>query len=265
MRRSTRTLALGALAAAGLLLLAALAWRAAREGSPWDGRAPEPAAAAPATAPVAVPGGASSWELPDPTGQEAWEEAAETVALDLRGLVLGRPVVGAYEEARAEAARRDLALYPPDPARLRRLLLSASTSERVLALAALSTRGEASDDLVRIALRSARPYDDDVLRVLLADLVAALPPEQAARHEDDVLRVFEREPNPLVLAIALPALERLESPRLRALVEAQLGVAAPEMVPVLAGLARDRLGPEELRAVGISVFEAHGAGAGGGE
>jgi hypothetical protein len=147
--------------------------------------------------------------------------------------------VGAFEEARAEAARRDLAL------------------------AALSARGQASDDLVRIALRSARPWDDDVLRVLLADLAAALPPEQAARHEDDLLRTFQHEQNPLILALALPALERLEPPRLRALVEAQLEVAGPEMVPVLAGIARDRLGPEELRSVGISVFEGP-AEAGGG-
>jgi hypothetical protein len=260
MRPSNRTLALAALAA-GLLLLAAVFVR--RTPARRDGAGP---AADRASAATAVPAGAPAartWELPDPTGQEGWEEAAETVAIDLRGLVLGRPVVGAYEEARAEAARRDLRMYPPDPARLRRMLLSPSASDRILALSALSARGEASDDLVRIALRSARSWDEDLLRLLLADLVTALPPEQAARHEDDVLRAFEREPNPLVLAVALPALERLEAPRLRALVEAQLGVAAPEMIPVLAALARDRLGPEELRSVGISVFER--AGAGGGE
>jgi hypothetical protein len=263
MRRSNRTLALAALAVAGLLLLAGLALRlgpgAGSGGGPSAGEGTGPAAA-----PVEAPAAAHAWALPDPTGQEGWEEAAETVAIDLRGLVLGRPVVGAYAEARAEAARRDLRMYPPDPARLRRLLLSSSTSDRIHALAALSARGEATDDLVRIALRSARSWDEDLLRVLLADLVTALPPEQAARHEEDVLHAFEREANPLVLAIALPALERLEPARLRALVEAQLGVASPEMVPVLASLARDRLGPEELRAVGISVFEA-GGGAGGGD
>lgn len=264
MRPSTRPLVLAAaVAAACLLLLALLATRsgpsAGRGGAPGNGV--DRTAAAPPSPPAAP----RTWEVPSPTGQEAWEEAAETVALDLRGLVLGRPVVGAYEEARAEAARRDLRLHPPDPTRLRRMLLSPSTTDRTHALAALSARGEATDDLVRIALRSARSWDEDLLRLLLADLVTALPPEQAARHEDDVLRAFEREPNPLILAIALPALERLEAPRLRALVEAQLGVATPEMIAVLAALARDRLGPDELRSVGISVFERGGAPGSGGE
>lgn len=261
MRRWKLALPLAALAAAALLVAGTLASRAGGARAPRQGGAP--AAGGPA-APASAPPAALAWELPLPTGAEGWEEAAETVALDLRALVLGRPVTGAYEEARAEAARRDLALFPPDPARLRRLLLSPRTPDRILALAALAARGEASDDLVSIALRSARPWDEDLVRLLLADLATALPPEQAARHEDELLRVFEREPNPLVLAVAMPALERLEAPRLRALVEAQLGVAGPEMIPVLAGLARDRLGPAELRAVGISVFERQG-GAGGGE
>jgi hypothetical protein len=225
------------------------------------GPAPLPAGE---TSPEAPPAAVAAYDLPLPTGAEGWEEAAETVALDLRRVLLGRAAGGAYEEARAEAARGDLALFPPEPARLRRLLLAPAAADRTLALAALAARGEASDDLVRIALRSARPDDEDVLRLLAAELVSALPAEQLARHEDDLLRVFEREPNPLVLAVALPALERLEAPRLRALLDAQLSVASPEMVPVLAALARDRLGPEGLRAIGIFVFEGRASeGAGG--
>jgi hypothetical protein len=243
-------LALAALAA--LVLLPLLAVRVAvRDG----GGGERPGAAARRPGPGAAEGAspAAGWELPFPTGATGWEEAAETVALDLRRFLLGRAAGGAYEEARAEAARRDLALFPPEPGRLRRLLLSSAPAERTIALAALSARGEATDDLVRIVLRSARPDDDELLRLLAADLVAALPPEQLARHEDDLLGAFAREPNPLVLAVALPALERLETPRLRALLEAQLAVAAPEMVPVLAALARDRLGPDGLREIGVLV------------
>jgi hypothetical protein len=262
MRPPDRTLALAALATS-LLLALALGRRAVPGRGP-RGTAPGAGAAGERPAPPAeVPGGAPGFEPALPTGAEGWEEAAETVALDLEGLVLGRPLTGAYEEARAEAARRDLALYPPDPARLRGKLLSPRPFDRILALAALGAGGPASDELVSIALRSARPSDGDLLRLLLAELAVALPPVQSARHEDALLRAFEREPSPLVLAVALPALERLEAPRLRALVEAQLGVAAPEMVPVLAGLARDRLGPDALRAVGISVFVRETGAAGG--
>lgn len=261
MRRSTRTLSLAALAAA--LLVAAIAWRAALLARRGRGEPATGSAAVPPRGEPLPPGAAmgSAEELPGGAGPEPWEEAAETVVLDLRGLVLGRPAIGAYAEARAEAARRDLALFPPDADRLRRLLLSPRSDDRLLALAALSARGAASDELVGVALRCARPWDEDLVRLLVADLVSALPPDQAARHEEEVLRAFAREPNPLVLAVALPALERLEAPRLRALLEAQLGVAAPEMVPVLASLARDRLGRDELRDLGISVFEGRRSGA----
>lgn len=200
-------------------------------------------------------GWTGAWELPLPHGAEGWEEAAETVALELRRILDGRARGGAYEDARAEAARQDLALFPPDEARVRRLLLSPTVADRVHGLTALAVRAAAPDDLVRIALRSARPDDDELLRLLAAELAASLPPEQLARHEEELLRAFEREPNPLVLAVALPALERLEPERVRALVEGQLAIAAPEMVPILAALARDRLGEEALRSVGVLVAE----------
>jgi hypothetical protein len=133
------------------------------------------------------------------------------------------------------------------------MLLSPDERARTLALAALSARPEPSDDLLRVVLRSQRPEDDELVRLLGAELVAALPPELLARHEEDLLRAFEREPNPLVLAVALPALERMEEPRLRRLLDAQLALAPPEMLPVLVGLARDRLGPGGLREVGVIV------------
>jgi hypothetical protein len=135
------------------------------------------------------------------------------------------------------------------------MLLSPDLRSRALALAAIAARAEASDDLLRIALRSQRPGDDEVVRLLGAELVAALPAEVLARHEDDLLRAFERETNALVLAVALPALERMEEPRLRALLDAQLALAAPEMLPVLVGIARDRLGPEGVRSLGVLVSE----------
>lgn len=187
---------------------------------------------------------------PSPLG---WHDAAETVAIDLRRFLVGRPAAGAFEEARAEAARADLALFPPDPAELRRMLLSPDVRLRTLALAALAAGAEASDDLLRVVLRSQRPGDDEVVRLLGAEVVAALPPELLARHEEDLLRAFEREANPLVLAVALPALERMEEPRLRALLDAQLSLAAPEMTPVLVAFARARLGSEALASVGVLV------------
>lgn len=220
---------------------------------------PEPEGPRAAAAPVPF-----HLELGAPSPSAGWEEAASVVVLDLARLLEGRPRAGAYEEARAEAARGDLALFPPDRSRLRRHLLG-SERERLLALAALSARPELDDDLLRIVLRSQRPEDDALVRLLGAEIAAALPAELLGRHEEDLLRAFEREPNPLVLALALPALERMEEERLRALLDAQLSAAGPEMLPVLVGLARDRLGPAAVRDLGISVVvreRASGAGAG---
>lgn len=191
-----------------------------------------------------------------PDAAAGWEEAAETVALDARRFLAGRPAAGSFEEARAEAARQDLALFPPAPARLRSLLLSPDPNDRALALAALAARPEATDELVRLVLRGQRAEEDELVRFLAAEVVAALPPAQLALREDDLLRAFEREPVPLVLAVALPALERMEEPRLRALLEAQLALAAPEMIPVLVAVARDRLGPGALREVGVLILPA---------
>ncbi|HEY6005037.1 MAG TPA: hypothetical protein VIV57_19320, partial [Anaeromyxobacter sp.] len=182
---------------------------------------------------------ASGFDEPSPSA--GWEEAAEAVAADLRRLLDGRPGAGAYAEARAEAARADLALFPPDRARIRRLL-AGGERERLLALAALAARPELDDDLARLVLRGQRPEDDEVARLLGAEIAAGLAPDLAARHEDELQRAFEREPNPLVLAVALPALERMEAPRLRALLRAQAAAADPEMLPVLLALSRARLG-----------------------
>ncbi len=185
--------------------------------------------------------GSLAFAFPEPSSSAGWQEAAESVAADLRRLLHGHPGGGAYAEARAEAARADLALFPPDRARIRRLL-GGGDRERVLALAALAARPELDDDLARLVLRGQRPEDDEVARLLGAEIAAGLAPEVAARHEDDLLRAFEREPNPLVLAVALPALERMEAPRLRALLRAQATAADPEMLPVLLALSRARLG-----------------------
>ncbi len=261
-RKTRARLAWTAAAALLAIVLALLVSRAVRDRP--AARNPEPASGA------RPPGARTEPPAPDglhvdlgfPSPAAGWEEEAWIVANDLRRLLEGRPRAGAYEEARAEAARADLALYPPDRARLRRLLLG-SERERLLSLAALSARPELDDDLVRIVFRSQRPEDDALVRLLGAEIAAALPAELLGRHEDDLLRAFEREPNPLVLALALPALERMEEGRLRALLDAQLSAAGPEMLPVLVGLARDRLGPAAVRDLGISVVvreRAPGAG-----
>lgn len=208
--------------------------------------------------PTASGGGAGSgreplvFTLAEPSPAVGWEEAAEVVAADLRRILDGRPRAGAYAEARAEAARRDLLLFPPDRERLRRLL-AGGERERVLALAALAARPEGDDDLVRLVFRSQRPEDDEVVRLLGAELAAGLEPELVARHEEDLLRAFEREPNPLVLAVALPALERMAEPRLGALLRAQAAAADPAMLPVLLALARSRLAARAIEDLEFSL------------
>ncbi len=220
-----------------------------RFGFPGGGRSGAPADAAPR-------------DLgPPPPPSVGWETEAEALAADLRGLLDGHARGGAYAEARAEAARRDLALFPPEKSRVRRMLLGGER-ERTWALAAVAARPEASDDLVRIVLRSQRPDDDEVVRLLGAEIVAALPAEVLSRHEDDLLRAFEQETNPLVFAVALPALERMEEPRLRQLLRAQVSAAGSEMLPVLVALAKDRLGAQGMEGVEETLGAQTGAGDG---
>ncbi len=215
--------------------------------------------------PVAPP----NWDAPRAEALPAppsagWEDAADAIATDLRRVLEGRASGGAYEDARSEAARQDLALFPPELDRIRRMLLG-SERERALALAALSARPVESDDIVRLVLRSQRPDDGELLRILGAEICSGLAPEVLSRHEEEVLHAFEREPNPLVLAFALPALERMGEERLRDLVRAQVATAEPEMLPVLIALARDRLGSTAMESVEEALRETLRAGAGGGE
>lgn len=199
--------------------------------------------------PVAPP----RWDSPleeGPPGPPSvgWENEADVVATDLRHVLEGRATPGSFAEARAEAARQDLALFPPDEDRIRRMLLG-DERERTLALAALAARPPERDDIVSLVLRSHRPEDGELLRLLGAEIYSDLAPELISLHEDDLLQVFGREPNPLVLAFALPALERLREDRLRELMRAQVATAEPEMLPVLLSLARDRLGSEAMESV----------------
>src|SRR5512133_1411768 len=145
-----RLLAIAALAlvvaAAGLGALRSCSGRPAPDST---------AKAGPARATPPADGGAAPLlHLLPPSPAAGWRDAAETVAIDLHRFLLGRPQAGAFEEARAEAARADLALFPPDPAELRSMLLSPDGGVRTLALAALAARADASDDLLRIVLRS---------------------------------------------------------------------------------------------------------------
>lgn len=183
-----------------------------------------------------------------------WQEAAEAVVEDARAMLDGRVHPGAFAEAQAEASRQELALHPPTRERLRRQLLG-TERERTEALAALSAHPELDDELVGLVLREQRPEDDAVTRLLSAEVLAAAPAGFLSLHEDALLRAFSGERNPLVLAVALPALERLDEGRLQALLGAQLDGASSAMLPVLVGLARDRLGPEALANVGILVMD----------
>lgn len=267
MARGSRARSAGR-TAAGLALVAAVAAGLALRACPAVRRAGEPAGGAtPGLAPgegprapgdPATPGSPLAGPAaPEPASSPSagWEDEAEVLAADLRRLLEGRPRAGAYAEARAEAARADLALFPPDRDRVRRLLLG-SEPERTVALAALAARPALDDDLLRLVLRSQRPEDHEVVRLLGAEIAAAVPAELAARHEEDLLRAYEAEPNPLVLAVALPALERLEEGRLRRLLRAQVAAAPPEMLPVLLALARGRLGPDAVEDVESALAAA---------
>jgi hypothetical protein len=244
-RRRRLLTALAALAAGGAML-----WlgRTAREG---ESASSEPGRGGSSQGALGRDGSPPSSGLPLPPST-GWEEAAETIVTDLHAILDGRPGTGAFVEASVSAAREDLARYPPAPERLRRMLLG-NDRERTQALVALSAGPVPDDDLVRLALRSRRDGDDGVMRLLCAELVASLPPAQLSRHEDDVLGAFVGEQNPLVLALALPAIEQLDEGRLRALLRAQVEASPDPMLPVLVGLARDRLGPEALADVGILV------------
>ncbi len=244
-----RVAALTAVAASALAITLTLRSCSGRRPASGDGAEGVAHGRAPYEAPR--PSAANAWTDDDPSlarlgapgaPESGWEGEAEEVAADLRRMLDGHPAAGAYAEARAEAARADLALFPPARARVYRLLLG-SEGERTLALAALAARPDLDDDLLRTVLRAHRPGDDEVVRLLGAEIAAGVAPELAARHEEDLLRAFEGEPNPLVLAVALPALERMAEPRLRRLLRSQVAVASPEMLAVLLTLARERLAP----------------------
>lgn len=207
-------------------------------------------------APVVVSAEPPTVALGEPSApalSAGWEEAAETIVAELRGLLDGRARAGAFAEAQAEAAREDLGRYPPERGQLRRMLLG-TEGERARALAALSVRPVLDDDLAGLVLRSHRPEDDPLIRLLAAEVVAAMPPDVLSRHEEELLRAFAAEENPLVLAVALPSLEQLAEPRLEQLLRAQLELASAPMLPVLVGLARDRLGADALAQVGVLVI-----------
>jgi len=208
---------------------------------------------APPAAPLPAPPGAGADPLREPPAPSTgWQEAAEIVVADLRAMLAGRAAPGAFAEAMAEAARADLALHPPSRAQVRRMLLG-DERDRAWALAAAAALPDVDDDLLGLALRLQRPDDDELIRMLGAELVDALPPELLSRHEQELLEAFGQERNPLVLAVALPALERLDAPSLEALIDAQLQEAGPAMLPILVGLARDRLPPASLETLGIRV------------
>jgi hypothetical protein len=242
-------------AALALALALATLWRTRPPSPPPAPRAPAAAAGDAAATPPA-----GAWpELPFappplpedlrrvPLPSAGWTLDAHHVVEDVRRTLRGARG-GAYAEARAEAVRADLALFPPPDDEIRRLLLSGPT-ERAWAFVALAARPPDDDDLVALAFRTMEPADDPAVRLLAADLCAALPPERISRMEEEVLRAFREEPDPLVLATALPGLERLEAARLAALFQAQLARAGPDMRRVLVLLAASRLGPEALGAV----------------
>jgi hypothetical protein len=180
------------------------------------------------------------------TASAGWQEEVPYLLEVLEELMAGRQPADAYATGRAEAVRRDLALFPPGPAELERLLRG-GIRERTLALVAAAAHHPEEDDLIELALGTLEPSDPRVLRLLGAELAAALPAERLSGHEDALVHAFEAEPDPLVLAVALPALERLDASRLSRILRTQLVRATPEMRPVLLRLAASRVGADALR------------------
>jgi hypothetical protein len=225
-----------------------------------DAARPAPDAIAPAPAPESPPTPAApapaAPALPRPSAA-GWQDEARYVLESLEALVGGRRA-GSYLEARAEAIRKDLALFPPDAAELR-VLLRGGSRERTLALVAASARPPDDDAAIDLALSVDPARDATVARLLAAELAAALPPERLAVHEDAVARAFEAEPDPLVFAVALPALERLDAAGLARVLRRQLQLATPEMQAIILRLAASRVGREALRDLQASVPVA-GAG-----
>ncbi|BDG02167.1 hypothetical protein [Anaeromyxobacter oryzae] len=214
-------------------------------------RAAPPVERAPSAPSGAAEGASATTEAPraalpapSPAPASGWEEDAWYVLDALEALATGRRA-GAFAEARAEAIRGDLALFPPGAAELR-ALLRGGLRERALALVAAAARPPDDEDVLELALRAFDPADPLVVRLLGAELVAALPPERVALHDDALVRAFEAEPDPLVLATALPGLERLDAVPLARIFRTQLVHAAPEMQPVLLRLAASRVGAEAL-------------------
>lgn len=243
--------------AAGLALVTGAALWLARpephETSPADSHPHAPTAPGSGPGPAGAPAPPdAAAPRPDPVAppHAGWQDAARDLLDELGGTLRGTRSRGAYAEARAEAARADLATFAP-PARELHALLRGGEEERLLALAALAARPPEDDDTVRLVLRGHPGETSPLARLLGAEIAAGLSPTTAARHEDDLARAFEDEPSPLVLAAAVPALERLDEPRLAALLRAQLARASPEMRPVLVALARARLSGAALAELGL--------------
>ncbi len=182
--------------------------------------------------------------LPVPAPPVRWERDAPYVLEVLEAVMAGRGV-DPFADARAEALRGSVVLFPPGAAELR-MLLRGDLRDRTVALVAAAVRPPDDEALVELALRSLGEGAPSVVRLLGAELAAALPPERIARHEDALVRAFEAETDPLVLAVALPGLERLDAAPVARILRSQLPRATPEMRPVLLELAASRVGSEAL-------------------
>lgn len=250
----------------GVLALALLAALLSRPGGCSPVRLP--GAATPRPDGAAVIGGGPRAGLPEPPApgarspdgashRAAWRAAAEALLEGTRDALWGADdyaVVVESEEARAALA----GMLAADRDEVRRLLLG-SERDRAIGLAALAASAVADEELLGLAVRMQRPEDEPAVRLLGAEVIASIPPEAMERLQDDVVRALSAEPNPLVLVVALPGLERLDQPRLVALLEAQLRLAGPEMRPILLGLARARVGEAALVELRAALAREGGA------
>ncbi len=213
-----------------------------REGAPGeaDRRAGAPASSLPARpgSTGAEPGAAPAPSLP------AWRAAAEATLEAYRDVIAGGdPWALVVESEGARAALAEAAAA--DRTEIRRLLLGTGR-EREIALVTMARSGLADEELLALAVRLQRPEDDEIVRLVGADVMAGMPGESLARLQDDVVRALSGETNPLVFVLALPGLERMDEAHLVELLARQLRLAGPEMRPILYDLARQRVGAASL-------------------
>ncbi len=142
---------------------------------------------------------------------EAWRECADKYMRTVERALAG--TTGSVSESlhELEKARKLLAAAPlPGGAELRSLLTSGRGPDRRIAVAVLSVVGRPDPSLVALALEGvdAQPLS---VRLATAESVAEVDPAELPRVSRALVRAYSQERDSVVVAAALPAIDRLPS------------------------------------------------------